>query len=37
MMVAIHIAAALKHALIDRDRVLQRMLPSRASRLPVRS
>lgn len=30
--VAIHVAAALKHALFDRDRVLQRMLPSRAAR-----
>jgi cytochrome b561 len=31
VLVAIHIAAALKHALIDRDRVLQRMLPSRGT------
>jgi len=33
VIVAIHIAAALKHALFDRDRVLQRMVPSRAGRL----
>ena len=25
--IAIHILAALKHAIVDRDRVLQRMLP----------
>ncbi|MCU0804952.1 MAG: cytochrome b [Burkholderiales bacterium] len=31
VLVAIHVAAALKHALIDRDRVLQRMVPSRAA------
>jgi cytochrome b561 len=37
VIVAIHIAAALKHVLIDRDRVLQRMLPSRANRLRVQS
>lgn len=29
VMVALHVAAALKHQLIDRDTLLQRMLPSR--------
>ena len=29
--VALHVAGALKHRLIDRDQVLQRMLPSRFS------
>jgi cytochrome b561 len=32
----VHIAAALKHHLIDRDSVLQRMLPTRVLQPPVR-
>ncbi len=35
-LVALHVAGALKHALIDRDDVLARMLPRRANPSPAR-
>jgi len=36
-LVAIHVAAALKHHLIDRDATLLRMLPGRRRNIPMES
>jgi cytochrome b561 len=31
-LIALHVIAAVKHLIVDRDRVFQRMLPARAGR-----